>query len=119
MHFANTDIHTPGDSLNCLVVMNPAALKTNIKDLLPDGILIVNSDSFGANDLAKAKYANNPLEDGSLKGFRIIRVPIDTLNREAVKECNLAMRDADRCKNFFALGLVFWMFERSLDSTIK
>ncbi len=119
VHFANTDIHTPGDSLNCLVVMNPAALKTNIKDLLPDGILIVNSDSFGANDLAKAKYANNPLEDGSLKGFRIIRVPIDTLNREAVKECNLAMRDADRCKNFFALGLVFWMFERSLDSTIK
>lgn len=119
VHFASTDIHTPGDSLNCLVVMNPAALKTNLKDLRPEGILIVNSDSFGANDLAKAKYATNPLEDGSLKGYRVIRVSIDTLNREAVKDANLAMRDADRCKNFFALGLVFWIFERSMDSTIK
>lgn len=119
VHFASTDIHTPGDALNCLVVMNPAALKTNLKDLLPGGILIVNSDSFEANDLAKAKYATNPLDDGSIKGFRVIKVPIDTLNREAVKDSNLGIRDADRCKNFFALGLVFWMFERSMDSTIK
>ena len=119
VHFASTDIHTPGDSLNCLVVMNPAALKTNLKDLLPGGILIVNSDSFGPTDLGKAKYATNPLEDGSLKGYRIIQVPIDKLNREAVKDSNLSMRDADRCKNFFALGLVFWMFERSSDSTLK
>ncbi len=119
VHFASTEIHTPGDSLNCLVVMNPAALKTNLKDLQPDGILIINSDSFGVNDLAKAKYTQNPLEDGSLKGFRIVKVPIDKLNREAVKDSNLAMRDADRCKNFFALGLVFWMYERSMETTIK
>jgi len=119
VHFASTDIHTPGDTLNCLVVMNPAALKTNLKDLRADGILIVNSDSFGANDLAKAKYASNPLEDGSLKGYRVIKVPIDKLNREAVKDSNLPMRDADRCKNFFALGLVFWIFERGMDSTLK
>ncbi len=119
VHFASTDIHTPGDSLNCLVVMNPAALKTNLKDLQPGGILIVNSDSFGITDLGKAKYATNPLEDGSLKGYRIVKVAIDKLNREAVKDSNLAMRDADRCKNFFALGLVFWMFERSQETTIK
>ena len=119
VHFASTDIHTPGDRLNCLVVMNPAALKTNLKDLEPNGILIVNSDSFGPNDLKKAKYTVNPLEDGSLKGYRIHKVPIDKLNREAVKECNLSPRDADRCKNFFALGLVYWMFERTTEPTLK
>jgi 2-oxoglutarate/2-oxoacid ferredoxin oxidoreductase subunit alpha len=119
VHFASTDIHTPGDRLNALIVMNPAALKTNLKDLEPGGILIVNSDSFGPNDLNKAKYSVNPLEDGSLKGYRVIKVPIDKLNREAVKECNLSPRDADRCKNFFALGLVYWMFERPMDVTLK
>jgi 2-oxoglutarate ferredoxin oxidoreductase subunit alpha len=119
VHFASTDIHTPGDRLNCLIVMNPAALKTNLKDLEPGGILIVNSDSFGANDLNKAKYTVNPLEDDSLRGYRLFRVPIDTLNREAVKECNLSPRDADRCKNFFALGLVYWMFERPMEPTLK
>ncbi|HVK08967.1 MAG TPA: 2-oxoacid:acceptor oxidoreductase family protein, partial [Gemmataceae bacterium] len=119
VHFASTDIHTPGDKLDCLIVMNPAALKTNLKDLEPGGILIVNADSFGPNDLQKAKYTVNPLEDGSLKGYRLIRVPIDKLNREAVKECNLSPRDADRCKNFFALGLVYWMFERPMEATLK
>lgn len=119
VHFASSDIHTPGDTLNCLVVMNPAALKTNLRDLEPGGILIVNSDSFGANDLKKAKYTVNPLEDGSLKGYRVVRVAIDTLNREAVKECGLTPKDADRCKNFFALGLVYWMFERPMDGTLK
>jgi 2-oxoglutarate ferredoxin oxidoreductase subunit alpha len=119
VHFAATDIHTPGDRLNCLIVMNPAALKTNLKDLEDGGILIVNSDSFGPNDLQKAKYTVNPLEDGSLKGYRVVRVPIDKLNRESVKECNLSPRDADRCKNFFALGLVYWMFERPMDATLK
>jgi 2-oxoglutarate ferredoxin oxidoreductase subunit alpha len=99
--------------------MNPAALKTNLKDLEDGGILIVNSDSFGPNDLQKAKYTVNPLEDGSLKGYRVVRVPIDKLNRESVKECNLSPRDADRCKNFFALGLVYWMFERPMDATLK
>jgi 2-oxoglutarate/2-oxoacid ferredoxin oxidoreductase subunit alpha len=119
VHFASSDIHTPGDRLNCLIVMNPAALKTNLRDLEDGGILIVNSDSFGPNDLNKAKYAINPLEDGSLKAYRTIKVPIDKLNREAVKECNLSPRDADRCKNFFALGLVYWMFERPMDATLK
>src|SRR4051794_25280874 len=81
IHFSSRDIHTPGDKLNTLVAMNPAALKTNLKDLESGGILIVNSDSFGTGDLKQAKYAVNPLEDGSLKGYRLIRVPITTLNR--------------------------------------
>src|SRR5256884_2010904 len=76
VHFSSHDIHTPGDRLNTLVAMNPAALKTNLKDLEPGGMLIVNSDAFGTGDLHKAGYKNNPLEDGTLKGYRIIRVPI-------------------------------------------
>ena len=119
VHFSSTDIHTPGDILNCLIVMNAAALKTNLRDLEPGGFLIVNGDSFGVSDLDKAKYKVNPLEDGSLKGYRFIRVSITKLTREAVTECKLSPREADRCKNFFALGLVYWMYERPMESTIK
>lgn len=119
VHFSSTDIHTPGDVLDALVVMNPAALKTNIKDLQSGGILIVNTDGFGTNDLDKAKYKVNPLEDGSLKGYRIIRTPVAKLTREAVAEYKLSPREADRCKNFFALGLVYWLYERPLEPTLK
>ncbi len=117
IHFSSQEIHTPGDQLNTLVAMNPAALKTNIKDLEPGGILIVNKDAFGLGDLQKAGYAKNPLEDGSLKGYRVISVPVTMLNRAAVADLKLGTRDADRCKNFFALGLVYWLYERSLDPT--
>jgi 2-oxoglutarate ferredoxin oxidoreductase subunit alpha len=119
VHFSSQDIHTPGDILNVLVAMNPAALKTNLKDLEPGGYLIVNSDGFGTSDLDKAKYKVNPLEDGSLKGYRVIRVPVTKLTREAVAECKLSPREADRCKNFFALGLVYWMYERPLEPTLR
>jgi 2-oxoglutarate ferredoxin oxidoreductase subunit alpha len=119
VHFSSSDIHTPGDVLDALVAMNPAALKTNLRDLQPGGILVVNSDGFGPSDLDKAKYKTNPLEDGSLKGFRVIRVAVTKLTREAVAECKLSPREADRCKNFFALGLVYWMYERPLDVTLK
>src|SRR5216683_1150138 len=119
VHFSSQDIHTPGDHLNALVAMNPAALKTNLKDLEPGGILIVNSDAFTTSDLHKAGYKASPLEDGSLKDYRIFRIPINKLNREAVAEAKLSPREADRCKNFFALGLVYWLYERSLDSTLK
>lgn len=119
VHFSSHEIHTPGDILNCLVVMNPAALKTNLPDLEPGGILIVNIDSFKENDLKKAKYKVNPLEDGSLKNYRVMPVKIDTLNLEAVKGCNLTPREQDRCKNFFALGLVYWLYERPMEPTIK
>ncbi len=119
VHFSSHQIHTPGDAVNTLVAMNPAALKTNLKDLEPGGILIVNGDAFTAGDLQKAGYKSNPLEDGSLKGYRLIRVPINTLNRAAVAECKLSPREADRCKNFFALGLVYWLYERSMEPTLR
>src|SRR3954469_5295234 len=90
VHFSSRDIHTPGDSLNTLVAMNPAALKTNLKDLEPGGILIVNADAFGTGDLHKAGYKNNPLEDGSLKGYKLFKIPINKLNREAVAEMKLS-----------------------------
>src|SRR5713101_435762 len=119
VHFSSHDIHTPGDRLNTLVAMNPAALKTNLKDLEPGGILIVNSDAFGTGDLHKAGYKTNPLEDDSLKVYRIFRIPINTLNREAVADMKLSPREADRCKNFFALGLVYWLYDRSMDPTLR
>jgi 2-oxoglutarate ferredoxin oxidoreductase subunit alpha len=119
VHFSSHDIHTPGDSLNTLVAMNPAALKTNLKDLEPGGILIVNADAFGTADLHKAGYKTNPLEDGSLKGYKVFKVPINKLNREAVAELKLSPREADRCKNFFALGLVYWLYERPLEPTLR
>jgi 2-oxoglutarate ferredoxin oxidoreductase subunit alpha len=119
VHFSSHDIHTPGDKLDTLVVMNPAALKTNLKDLETGGILILNTDAFGTSDLHKAGYKVNPLEDSTLKGYRVLRVPINTLNREAVAACKLSPREADRCKNFFALGLVYWLYERSLETTLR
>jgi 2-oxoglutarate ferredoxin oxidoreductase subunit alpha len=119
VHFSSRDIHTPGDSLNTLVAMNPAALKTNLKDLQSGGILIVNTDAFTTSDLHKAGYKTNPLEDNSLKGYRVIRVPINKLNREAVASIKMSPREADRCKNFFALGLVYWLYERPLEPTLK
>jgi 2-oxoglutarate ferredoxin oxidoreductase subunit alpha len=119
VHFSSRDIHTPGDKLDTLVAMNPAALKTNLKDLQPGGILIVNTDAFGTSDLHKAGYTSNPLEDGSLKGYRLVRVPINSLNREAVSAVKLSPREADRCKNFFALGLVYWLYERSMEPTLR
>ena len=119
VHFSSQDIHTPGDKLNALVAMNPAALKTNLRDLEAGGILIVNRDAFTSADLHKAGYKANPLEDGSLAGYKLHAVPVTMLNREAVADFKLSPREADRCKNFFALGLIYWLYERSLDPTLK
>ncbi len=119
INFSSQEIHTPGDQVNTLVVMNPAALKTNLKDLESGGILIVNSDSFGTSDLHKAGYDKSPLDDGSLKGYRMIKVPITSLNRKAVADLKLSTREADRCKNFFALGLVYWLYERPTEPTLR
>ncbi len=124
LHFASTDIHTPGDAPQVLVAMNPAALKANIKDLEPGGTVIVNSDEFTASNLKKAAYTVNPLEDDSLRGYRLIKVPLTTLNRHALEGIGgpggtgLGNKDRDRCKNFFALGLTFWMYDRSLETSL-
>lgn len=119
IQFSADDIYTPGDKLNALIAMNPAALRKSLIDLEPGGILIVNRDSFSDNDLRKAGCAKNPLTDGSLKSYRVISLPMTTLNREAVADCKLSPREADRCKNFFALGLVYWLYERSMEPTLK
>ena len=120
VQFASRDIFTPGDTLNALVAMNPAALVTNIADLEKGGILIVNAESFESKDLKLARLDTNPLEDGSLDDYRVFRVRLDTLNREAVKGVEgLSPKLRDRCKNFFALGLIYWLFGRELDATLR
>ena len=120
VQFASRDIFTPGDTLNALVAMNPAALVTNIGDLEKGGILIVNSESFESKDLKLARLDTNPLEDGSLDEYRVFKVRLDTLNREAVRDVDgLTSSLQDRCKNFFALGLIYWLFGRNLDATLR
>jgi 2-oxoglutarate ferredoxin oxidoreductase subunit alpha len=119
IHFSSDDIYTPGDELDALVAMNPAALKTNLKSLKPDGLLIVNEDAFGPVDLRKAAYATNPLEDGSLSHWRVVKVPINKLTAGAAKETGLGAKEIDRCKNMFALGLVYWLYGRPLEPTLE
>src|SRR5919106_6963229 len=117
VNFSSRDIKTPGDEPNVLVAMNPAALKVNIGDLEAGGILIVNSDAFTEGNLKKAGYAKNPLEDGSLSGYRLFSLPITSLNANALAECKLTKKDVDRCKNFFALGLMYWLYDRPMKQT--
>jgi 2-oxoglutarate/2-oxoacid ferredoxin oxidoreductase subunit alpha len=120
VNFASHDIFTPGDAPQVLVAMNPAALRSNIADLEPGGTIIANSDNFTANNLRRANYETNPLEDGSLKGFRVITVPLSTLNRHVVADiAGLSNKDKDRSQNFFALGLTFWMYDRSLTTSLE
>ena len=114
VNFSSEEIFTPGDAPDVLVAMNPAALKANIKDLRPGGILVVNTDAFREIDLAKAGYAKSPLEDGSLGAFRLYRVEITRLTRAALKETGIPQRTQDRCKNFFALGMMYYLYHRSL-----
>jgi 2-oxoglutarate ferredoxin oxidoreductase subunit alpha len=115
--FSSTDIHTPGDEPDVLVAMNPAALKTNIGDLPAGGALIVNSDAFTAANLAKAAYAANPLTDGSLKPYVTFEIPISTLNERSLDGLEMTSKQKDLTKNFFALGIMFWLYERSMDPT--
>ena len=119
VQFSAEEIFTPGDGLDALVCMNPAALVTNLADLKGTGILIVNSDSFDAKDLKLAKLAENPLEDGTIENYRTIRVPMTTLTRGAVEPTGLSVKLADRCKNFFAMGLVFWLYGRDVEPTLR
>jgi len=119
LHFSSNDIQTPGDSPDVLVAMNPAALKVNLKDLKPNATIIVNTNSFDTKNLKLAKYDSNPLEDGSLMGYTIIPVPLNQLTSAALEEFDLSIKEKDKCKNFFALGLMYWMYNRPLDITLK
>ena len=115
--FSSKDIHTPGDAPDVLVAMNPAALKVNLGDLRKNGVIVVNMDSFDAKDLRKANYKDNPLEDHSLDGYRVFQIPLTTLTRRALEGLEMSTRDADRSKNFFALGLMYWLYSRPLEMT--
>jgi 2-oxoglutarate ferredoxin oxidoreductase subunit alpha len=117
LHFANYDILTPGDRPDVLVAMNPAALKANVGDLPPGGVLIVNTDEFTKRNLTKVGYAANPLEDDSLAEFQVHPVAMATLTRGALEETGLSKKDAERAKNMFALGLLSWMYHRPYEST--
>ena len=112
VNFASHDIHTPGDDPDALVAMNPAALKVNLRDLPLNGLLIVNSDNFGEKNLKLAGYESNPLEDGSLEGYRTVRIPLTTLTRKALEGVDLPRKLVDRCKNFFALGIMYYLYNR-------
>ena len=119
VRFSNFDIHTPGHQPDILVAMNPAALKVHVGELPKDGLLIVNSARFRASDLRKAKYDSNPLEDGSLDGYRVIQIDLEKLTRETLKESNLDQRSKDRCKNMFALGVLYWLYNRDMEPTLE
>lgn len=119
VQFSSRDIHTPGDQPDVLVAMNPAALKTNLQDLPPGGTLFVNQDAFTASNLKLAGYETNPLEDGTLDGFRVFQVQMTKMTLTAVEELKLPKKIAERCKNFFALGMLFFLYERPLDPTME
>jgi len=119
VHFSSHDVYTPGDSVDALVAMNPAALKMNLPDLRANGILIVNLDNFEETDLRKAQMAVNPLEDHSLDGYRVFPVELTKLTRAALKDLGLDAKSMDRCKNFFALGMCYWLYNRSMETTLR
>ncbi len=119
VRIADYDIHTPGDAPDVLVAMNPAALKVNLKDLKPNGALIVNLDEFEERNLKKAGYATNPLEDGSLTQYRLFKVELSTLTKRSLADSGLDAKSQERCKNFFALGMVYWLFSRPMEGTIQ
>ena len=119
IHFSSKDIHTPGDRPDVLVAMNPAALKANLGDIPNNGILVLNEDAFVDSNIQKAGYESNPMEDGSLDKYRVLSVAVSKLTKEALKGFEISDKDKDRCKNMFALGLMYWMFDRPLDATVK
>jgi 2-oxoglutarate ferredoxin oxidoreductase subunit alpha len=119
IHISDHDILTPGDSPNVLVAMNPAALRANLSDIAAGSTVILNADAFVDRNLTKAGYKTNPLSDGSLAGFTVYEVPMTSLTLEAAKPSGAKSREAERAKNFFALGLLSWMYSRPSESTLR
>ncbi len=118
LNFGDQRVYTPGDQPDVLVAMNPAALKVHLRDLRSRGVLIVNSDAFNEGNLQKAGYKTNPLTDGSLRDYQLFQIPISKLNGETLKESPLPTKSKERSKNFFALGVLLWLYHRPLDTTI-
>lgn len=119
LSFSSTEIHTPGDEPDVLVAMNPAALKSNLGDLPAGGALVVNEDAFTPANLTKVGYAVNPLTDGSLSAYNVFSIPVSTLNARALDGLEMTNKQVDLTKNFFALGLMFWLYDRSMEPTLE
>jgi len=119
IHFSSEPVFTPGDNPDVLVAMNPAALKVNLNELSLNAVIIANQDAFSGRNLELAGFENNPLEDDTLKGYQVFPVPITTLTRRALEGMGLTQKEMDRCKNFFALGMMYWMYTRPLETTNK
>ncbi|MDQ3192800.1 MAG: 2-oxoacid:acceptor oxidoreductase subunit alpha [Bacteroidota bacterium] len=121
LHFGSVELFTPGDNCDVLVTMNAAALKANLKQLKPGGTIIANTDGFDSKNLRLSKYPEgvNPLNDNSLEKYKVVQLDITKLTRECLKESGLGTKDMDRSKNMFVLGFIYWMYNRSLDKTIK
>ncbi len=121
LRFSSDRIFTPGDTCDVLVAMNAAALKTNLKELKKNGKIIVNVDGFDAKNLRLANYPDgvNPLENGSLDGYDVIRIDVTKITRESLKDFEMGTKEKDRAKNMFVLGFLYWMYNRSLDNTIQ
>jgi len=119
LNFSAQDIRTPGDAPQVLVAMNPASLKVNLKDLVKGGTIILNDDAFTEGNFKKADLKGDPRTDGTLAGYQVIQVPITRLTQEAVKESGVPRKEADLAKNMFALGLLYWMYDRPLENTLR
>ena len=119
VHIGSIEISTPGDDLDLLVAMNPAGLKTNLHALKAGHTIIVDTDSFSKKNLQKAEYDSNPLEDGTLENYRVIEVAMTSLTREALKDLGLDNKSITRSKNMFALGMVYWMYNRDMNHTLR
>jgi 2-oxoglutarate ferredoxin oxidoreductase subunit alpha len=119
IHFSSRDIHTPGDEIDVLVAMNPAAIKVNLKNIKKHGIIIANSDAFDKKNLELAGFETNPLEDDTLQHLHIYSIPITKTTLSVLKDMNLSVKTAQKCKNFFALGVLYWLYNRTPDNTLQ
>lgn len=119
IHFGSREIFTPGDEADMLVAFNPAALKVNLKDLKKGGTILLNTDAFTDSKVTKAGYKTNPLESAELEGYQLIKVPIDSQTLEALKDIDLDTKSKKRCKNFYALGMTYFLYHREMDTTLN
>ena len=119
LHFSSKDIHTPGDTPDVLVAMNPAALKVHLSELTPGGIIIINENAFSPKNLKLAGYESNPIEDGTVDSYEIYSIQMSTLVAKACEDMDISPKTVDRTKNMFALGLLYWIYNRPLDPTIN
>src|SRR4051812_28478965 len=119
LHFADHDVLTPGDAPDVLVAMNPAALKANLRDLRAGADIIVNTDEFSPRNLSKVGHAANPIEDGSLDAYQVHPLPLTSMTVKALESYDVSRKDAERAKNMFALGLLSWLYNRPIETTIR